>query len=253
MLASRLEGRYLLSTPQQLRGRTPPRAGEELYSAARGGLAMTAYTRTKRDVISAFNAQSEFFKSSCASYDEGAKHEAARIANAMFMLIGRGMKRHTSICDALGIQDNLQFVSSISGNENGLPLIHCKLEHIEPNVWTIELHPIGLVSGAEVRPLSFEDWWSEVVIRNSGYEYTRENLVRIVRDINGGAHFDLNVQDPDIAALLLSELGFKIAPNDVDDGGPVPFVLESCLRQIAEELKWTFAVGHEVLGAVRVD
>ncbi|WP_406852370.1 hypothetical protein WEU32_14340 [Brevundimonas sp. BH3] len=214
---------------------------------------MTAYTRTKRDVISAFNAQSEFFNSSCVRYDEGAKHEAARIANAMFMLIGRGMKRHTSICDALEIQDKLQFVSSISENDDGLPLIQCKLEHIEPNVWTIELHPIGLSSGTQVRPLSFKDWWSEVVIRNSGYEYSREKLVRVVRDINGGAHFDLNVEDAEISALLSSELGFRIAPNEVDDGGPVPFVLEACLRQIAEELKWTFGVGHEVLGAVRAD
>ena len=218
-----------------------------------GGLTMTAYTRTKRDVIGAFNAQREFFEASCARYDEGAKHEAARIANAMFMLIGRGMRHHTSICDALELQDELQFVSSIPENADGLPLIVCKLEHVETNVWTIELHPIGLVSGARVRPLSFTDWWSEVVIKNSGFEFTRARLVRIVRDINGGAHFDLNVDDADITALLRSELGFRIAPNEDDEGGPVPFVLETCLRQIAEELKCTFAVGHEVLGAIRAD
>ncbi len=214
---------------------------------------MAVYKRTKRDVIGAFNAQSEFFKSSCARYDEGAKHEAARIANAMFMLVGRGMRAHISICDALDIQENLQFVSSIPENGDGLPLIQCKLEHVEPNVWTIELQHNGLKNGDSVRPLSFPDWWSEVVIRNSGFEYTREQLVRIVRDKNGGAHFDLEVDDPEIAAILADDLGFKIAPNEEDVGGPVPFVLETCLRQIAEELKWSFAVGHEVLASALAD
>ena len=64
-----------------------------------------------------------------------------------------------------------------------------------------------------------------------------KNIIRILRDKDGGAHFDANVTDPLIVAALRGEItGFLYK----DAGGkelPVPFILENTMRQIAEELR----------------
>jgi hypothetical protein len=104
--------------------------------------------------------------------------------------------------------------------------------------FVIALEPRGREAMYTGRRLKFDEWWNETVLNDGkNQQLTRENIIRILRDKDGGAHYDANVTDPLIAAALRGEItGFLYK----DAGGkelPVPFILENTMRQIAEELR----------------
>ena len=200
------------------------------------------YRRTAEDLHTAWAIQLQALKISTREFDTGAAGEAARLANAVFLMVGRGMRRHLSICDAAGQQENRLYRSTAkAAGAAGNALVFCRLEKVGLDEWAVALRPAGEAALADGRDLPFDEWWNERVVVTNQHELTRAQIVRILRDKNGGAHFDVQVDDPLIAAALSGEIGgFWVQPEPGGAEWPVPLCLENCMRQIVEELWYSF-------------
>lgn len=189
--------------------------------------------RTKGDLWRAFLIQTQALAISMHAFDQGWKGEAARLANSAFLLVGRGMKSHKSILDQLHLQDHLDFVTTTSKTQLlKLTVTPTALNHV-----TVELVPKGL---EDVRLVKYQEWWSENVMHTNEHKISRGEIIRILRDKDGGAHFDETITDPLVAAALSGKLtGFTYQSKPDEPIIPVPFGLETTMRQIAEELRAT--------------
>lgn len=201
------------------------------------------YARTDEDLRRAAEIQFDALKISADHFDLGQIGEAARMANALFVLVGEGMRTHTSIFDAANQkQGRLYRSTKPTGNDLGCSLVFLELKKVEENAWEVELRHAGRVALKGGRNLTFSEWWAEPVIVNDAVNLTRGDIVRILRDKNGGAHFDAVVKDTLVARAIRSEVGlFNVEGSD---GTPeiVPFGLEFCMRQIATEFWYSVDV-----------
>jgi hypothetical protein len=199
-----------------------------------------SFQRTTADFWRAFEIQKSALDVSSLAFDGGMVGEAARLATAAFLLVGRGMRTHRSILDHLGIQESVSFWTTVTtGSTSGSPLISCAITYIRANEVLIELQPRGREAMMTGRSLTFDEWWNEqVLFDGTSLKLTRADIVRILRDKDGGAHYDANVSDPLVAAALRGEItGFVYETSDCRKS--VPLALENCMRQIAEELRRT--------------
>jgi hypothetical protein len=198
------------------------------------------HVRSSDEIAEAWAAQMNFLDVSVREFDAGARHEACRMAAATHLLVGRGQRNHVSICDSAGVQDSRRYRSSVLPGAQGLPLVACKLECKVVGEWLIDLIAMGEGTVAAGHDLPFDEWWDQVVVDTQGYQLTRRQLVLILRDKNGGAHFDVRIADPLTAAAIRGDISFQYAPASGAPTQPVPFLLETCMRQVAEELKFSF-------------
>lgn len=202
------------------------------------------YVRTEDDLRQAAEVQFDALKISADHFDLGQVGEAARMANALFVLAGEGMRSHTSILDAAN-QKGQRLYRSTRATENdlGCSLVYAELKEVAEDAWEVRLRHAGRAALEGGRELSFSDWWNEPVVVNSAVTLTRADVVRILRDKSGGAHFDPIVKDPQVARAIQGEIGLF----DIAHGGGrrevVPFGLEYCMRQIATEF-W-FSLGAD--------
>lgn len=199
-----------------------------------------SYSRTRDEIEAAAYAQLRFLSVSAQLFDQGSIEEACRMASAVYVLVGRGPKHHDSICDSLGTQASRAYRSSVEAGQNGLALVQCNLTCVAENEWTVEIRPTGRGEILAGRDLPFDDWWSEVVVHAQGYELSRGDVVTILRNKGGGAHFDVTVNEPLKAAALRGDFSFQYVPTSSETPVPVPFLLENCMRQIADELDFSF-------------
>lgn len=194
------------------------------------------YVRTDENLRQAAEVQFRALKISADHFDLGEFGEAARIANALFILVGEGMRKHTSILDAANQKDRRLYRSTkATENDLGSSLIYIELRKIEETVWDVRLRHAGRIALVGGRDLTFDDWWNEPVIVNDAVRLTRADIVRILRDKNGGAHFDPIVKNPIDARAIRGEIGLFDIANPDGTREVVPFGLEFCMRQIATE------------------
>jgi hypothetical protein len=194
------------------------------------------YERSEDELFAAADFQLQAIKDSTKLFDEGRVGEAARLANAAYILIGRG-KRHRSILDSAGQQESRLFRSSIPiGGAKGAALIACRITKIAAETWEAELAHRGRPALDDGQDLPFDKWWTEEVICTDRISLSREKVVRILRDKNGGAHFDPVISDPTDTAAILGEVGAFTIKNSDGTETIVPFALEQTMRQIVEEI-----------------
>jgi hypothetical protein len=197
------------------------------------------YQRTTDDFWKAFEIHKSALDVSSLAFDGGLIGEAARLATSAFLFVGRGMGNHKSILDHLGITDSVQFPTTVpDGSQSGTPLIHASLTCIRKDEWVIELVPNGRAAMQTGRTLKFDDWWNEKVLdKGKGQKLSRKDIIRILRDRDGGAHYDANVKDPLVGAALQGQITGFLYKNPDGHEVPIPNPLETTMRQIAEELR----------------
>ena len=161
------------------------------------------------------------------------------------------MRNHTSILDAAGQQECRLFRSTVPENSPyGAKLIKAELKKVAPSEWEIRLRHRGREALSDGRNLSFEDWWKELVVNNDEIKLSREDIIRIMRDKNGGAHFDSHVTDKLLAAAIRGEIGaFNFQNSETDRIEVVPGGLEYSVRQIATELWYSLELRDEIVRA----
>jgi hypothetical protein len=83
------------------------------------------------------------------------------------------------------------------------------------------------------------DWWNEGVLGGVGAvgTLTRLQVIRVMRDQDGGAHLDDHIRDEIYLAVHLKGVGFQYKHRaDSEETMPVEGSLEATVRQMAYEV-----------------
>jgi hypothetical protein len=171
-------------------------------------------------------------RQSAASFDADHHWEAKRCASVMTTLFSRS-KSNLCLISQLGMGDR-KLVSS------------CALASRWVDTSDLQVGPGLFLDG--YRPaldssilvfVSIDAWWNQPVLRIGAREFSRGEIIRIVRDQDGGAHID-GTQDIDYADLKTSQ---AVVARPVGHGGL--FIVDAVFRNPARFLIRQFC--HEVL------
>ncbi|MEK9282826.1 hypothetical protein MTR72_24880 [Bradyrhizobium sp. ISRA442] len=182
---------------------------------------------------------------SSAMFDAGHRSEAVRIANAIFVLLGPDMRNHKSVLSQLGVLDGQLTVPSTADSRgpHGTALIAVEATPYSTDDgqggYFIESVPFGHEPLSAGRRLPVPDWWNEGVLSGIGATttLTRLQVVRIMRDQDGGAHLDDHIKDETYLAVYVKGTGFLYKPSaDSEVSLPVEGALEATVRQMAHEV-----------------
>ena len=128
-------------------------------------------------------------KNAAVSFDNANDWEAKRLATILALLVDSG-RSSSGLLNQLGLHTR-RYLTSCSG----------------PIRWDetrtdLEIAEGLLIEGyrpaldkAKLSFLDLDDWWSEPVLKRDGSKYTRRDIVRTVRDQDGGAHIDPTVSE----------------------------------------------------------
>jgi hypothetical protein len=176
-----------------------------------------------------------FISKSCIEFDNGQQDEALRIAVSIRVLF-HDTKNSTSLVTYLKAKDSIKLISTFCIAES---LAFAGAENID---WHTVL-PLMLTSNGVQAPLnswetqairSVEDWWNEMIWKESGNNYTRRDVVLSAANQDGGAHVDAK---PNHKTLKFRE-GPKVTIKI--DGIEIPNAVSNhhyaLLRQMAYEL-----------------
>jgi hypothetical protein len=179
--------------------------------------------------------QIDFLRHSCDAYDQGRINEVVRLATTLRTLLHDTKKSH-SLLAQLDMKHRMHFVSTgfLSEKENGgfigAPLV--------PVGGPIPLRHVALLHEAQIEARqTFRAWWKATVIGTMQGNFSRERLVLLLANQEGGAHVDPSTEDE---YSILTEHGLRLIFSVGDaaftsPGNPVP----PTLRQIAFEFEAT--------------
>jgi hypothetical protein len=193
--------------------------------------------RTRFGLLLAFLRQHSALRLSASSFDYGHVGEAPRLASAIFILLGPPSRTHTSVVDALGW--NIAMATTTpSGSLMHVECIPIEAVGDRPASWFIHARPRGREATVlnTDNPLLIAGWWSEVVLRKAEGDLSRLDIVRIMRDREGGAHLDGTIASPAYKSVLLHGAGFDYHPSADAPSRPVENSIEAIVRQIAHEV-----------------
>jgi len=205
-----------------------------------------SWERPRADLLVHFEQQMKAIASSADAYDRGELWEAARLANAVYMLVQDGKRKKTvSILTQVGILAALEFVSSARKYRPGnmLPevlLVRMRLE-IADGKGSACYEPY-LENGPEgTHLLPFDTWWNHEPIFGvpNGNPLTRMALVGSLRDQDGGGHLDDKITNAEYIRLSKDERGgwMLLAPDGTKS--PLQNAHLAAMRQIAWEVQET--------------
>ena len=232
--------------------------------------------------------QIRYLKRSCALFDQGHEDESQRIAVTLRVLL-HDTVHSKSLLGQLGIKTTLQFVDTalyreelnkaydrwakqnapgqviagIMPGEAGLVVEGLNTAGLPAWVAPLQterlarLHPAAASTVQVTKP--FDAWWTTPVVETSELQYlSRESLVTIMANQDGGAHVDPEI-DAEYEALTVDNFGrhIEIGYNlpDKTMGGDIPpingNVAAASVRQIAYELLKTLRPAEDHSGLVR--
>lgn len=235
--------------------------------------------RSASSLAEQLERQIKYLKNSARLFDEGDEDEAIRLATTLRVLLHDSTNKESapSLLRQCGIKDTLLFEDTgiyrdrydtvtnewakrHSGDENtmilgispvDMGLVITGLNHEGQPAWVAPLRPRVFplhhpASGAEMPPQPFDKWWKTPLIEGSDFRaFSRENLVCIMTNQDGGAHVDPGL-DIDYENLCKDSLGSSWLTGDgsvssnPDDFIPVTGnVAASSVRQITFEVLLT--------------
>ncbi|MBP2158270.1 MULTISPECIES: hypothetical protein [Asticcacaulis] len=219
--------------------------------------------------------QRKFLKNSARLYDEGYEDEAIRMATTLRVLL-HDTSQSTSLLTHLGVKKQLKFIDTglyrdrldrakdawISKTCPGAKIVgispgEAGLVEIRPNpdgtggfyapLRENRFHPHDPRSKAMLQPLDFDSWWRTPLVEASSLrQFSRENLILIMANQDGGAHVDAHI-DIDYRDFMSDFLGHSVEFGGTDgtmdaNWEPPPVqnnVAFASVRQIAWEIETT--------------
>jgi len=202
----------------------------------RKSAAMAREPRTQEELRAALLHQRLAIEKSSAAYDAGETWEALRLAPPIYNLV-YDHKRTKSILDQLGVKTSIRFISSSAGIEPtnlvaSTPLVMFRVGGNDGGAYP----KLDLGPPMELREVPFIVWWERDPIFRSGKEkpyWFRRDLVRSIRDQDGGAHFDEELTDA-VYTDLKAGAGWMM--GDDETSTPLEGLETACMRQVAWEL-----------------
>ena len=197
--------------------------------------------RSKNNLQRLLREQIEFLKASCDSFDRGFTGEAKRIATNIRILV-HDTSQSISLLKQLNLKI-IDFYNSSAKIESSNALTHMGLVYMR-------LELVG--GGSEYLPFlddvlpdvervdSFNNWWTEVVIKDKNHNlFTRKDIVLSVCNKEGGTHIDPKLDTKFENLLRNNSINWHVRSND----GIKPFGRESEQLVMASIRQ----IGHEIL------
>lgn len=173
---------------------------------------------------------------SCRAYDQGFLGEAVRLAACLHIALYDGGQNKSAL-DQLGGKDKITFrnsaVAMIPGNLlSEMPMVQTILGG-DPQKSYQPIYDQGPFGWIDRKP--FHDWWNQPVLKTrQGNLLTRGDLIRLMRDQDGGAHLDHKLDETYADLTLNNGMGWTIVADgqatDVTYGPEY-----ATMRQIAHE------------------
>lgn len=193
-------------------------------------------THTREDVVAAYRNHMRMLDKSCADFDKGDYGEALRIALALRVLLHDGKGRVRSLLKQVGLKDVLFFDSAEDVNPANLMPTLClvTIRMVGPEAEFVA--PLGMHMGRPVWMLPFAEWWQRTVIAVPGqFSLSRGELVHVMADQGGGAHFDEAIDDRYYRLTRENALGLRVCTPIGDR--PIDGIERATIRQIAQEVR----------------
>lgn len=201
----------------------------------------TMIKQTKEELQKEFRAQLQLLENHSKLYDEGHQIEAKSLAGTLRILLhtkGQSM----SLVSQLELESTLFFDTNGDDSDivNGTAVSsHFGLLWLGVDGKFIPFLDETLPGRGEGKP--FQNYWKEqVVLKDSkGKFFTRENIVLILADKDGGAHVDPALPNDYVDLTRNNSLGWQtISPQRESQDIEPPHL--ASVRQIAHEILRTF-------------
>ena len=201
---------------------------------------MSNESQSYEDLMAHLTEQVHFLRASAASYDQGFKGEAKRLAVAVRVLV-HDTAHSRSLLHQIG-KKAIPFVdTALPENPRNL-LSHQGLTMMRVGRGDAEFVPRCLAPPTPgfnpPRQKGFEDWWlGVVVVDEAKRQFTRKDLVLALSNKEGGAHVDPKL---DVGYAMLARhhsMGWQYTSGTIEE--PVAQVELASVRQIAYEVLLT--------------
>lgn len=198
---------------------------------------MSKIPQTKDELKQHFLEALQFLEVSSNSFDAGFHAEAKRLATTIRVLL-HDTKQSQSLLKQLGLKDKLSYRNTAFPlNPNNL-LAHLGLVGMRMTSagTSYFAHLDDIPPDPEIHQFkTFETWWNEVVIKDTkGEEFTREKLIKLLSNQDGGAHVDPAL-DSSYAALKHDNSVGWVYSDGISEH-PIRDIELHSVRQIAYEL-----------------
>ena len=202
--------------------------------------------RSKPDLLQALQEQFRFLARSSAHFDDGDEAEAKNLAVILRKLLHDDGRQCVSVLTQLCERDRLQYIDTAPqvDAKNLMPMCGLAGRQTLPDEsgarWlaTLDQQPPERTG----RMSEFGHWWRSDVTRDARHNlWSRQRLVLVVANEDGGAHVDAALSESYHALARENAMGWRFHPPG-DDSGGVPFLnspVLASIRQIAWELEWT--------------
>lgn len=208
--------------------------------------------QSQEEILNHAKTQLKFLERSFETFDKGIdrEDEAIRISTHIRVLV-HDTKNSTSALTQLKLK-NIDFFSFIPKFER--PTLPEGEMYDQSQGFYIPLAP--MVFGGNYRngtylnindggniptiSLSFDDWWSEIVLRMNGHAFTRERLVLSVANKLGGTHIDKTIPK-ELYEIFKKDFLPLTVSFDGYEGYPLNNAIYPTIRAIGEELHYSIS------------
>lgn len=204
---------------------------------------MEKIVQSKDDLLRHLHEQFGLLVRSSISYDEGFDGAAKWIALSMRTLL-HDSKASMSLLKQLGLK-NILFCCTCHGEYSEklhISSYSCLTSVLMRKPAIAKYLPILDSSPDNMKWVSFQKWWDKVVIvDNNKNKFSRQRLIRIVSNKDGGAHVDPELEKDYYELSRRNSLGWKYSTGGkwFDLSGPEL----ASIRQMAHEIILTLTKG----------
>jgi hypothetical protein len=194
--------------------------------------------RSKDELLKQLREQLDSLHISATAYDAGTVSEAKRLAATVYILVHDGKRQTISLLTQLGVRDQMPFVASAPPVNDRNLVSDMPLTMVSAGPNEARLLPLLDQGPHFSRWIRFTDWWNEAVLRdaNLGHTLIRKELVQILRNKEGGGHFDEELADQAYITISDKDFGWKFVTPEgektIDPGAHL-----ATMRQIAWEVE----------------
>lgn len=196
--------------------------------------------KTKAELLEDLAEQIELLTTYCEAFDAG-KHSMVKPMSASLKVLLYGDKgKSLALLHQLGLRQR-RFIDTAQPIPNGSTFAQCQLAgiYVPPDSHKVAYVPLLSDLPHPILRTAFADWWATMpVVRDmQGRTFTRLELVQEVRDTDGGAHLDAELNERYADFKSGRYMGWKVRTPEGLNSIQHPHL--ACLRQITHEVVLT--------------
>lgn len=208
--------------------------------------------RSIQDSIESLKSELAFLKQCCSLYDKGDGNIAKKIALSLRILLHDNPRNNCkSILSQVGIKDKTRFLDSAHpyNAKNLLPSSCLTLMQISSSTNDRVKPLLGYLNKKVYK--DFQSWWQQIVLDDKAHKFSREEIIRLVADKDGGAHIDSELPEHYYNLTRNNSMNWLINVDGVEK--PLINFCFASIRQIGYEIDETLNEIDETLNELRIE